>query len=383
MLEDPSRPITVDRSPPEPLTPDELRVSMAQRTVFISSVMAGMSDERKAASEAVESIGGKVSKFELLGGRDDHAETAYLAGVQSSDIYVGILGARYGTPNRTGYAPTHTEYNEAIKAGLRISVWATTAEMDGRQRDFLNEVRAFHTTGRYSSADELREALTRRLAEVAAAEHSPWCMVGHVLFRARRYSDDGTRILVEASIRDDNILAELERLRPGDWHGRQQSRITCARRTHEVEINSVVVEATAGRTRLVRIEATKARESYTGLGLIDVSYADYSPEDLTELALRVALFDEPNPLGDMAFMAELDNPIPAIAQIGLDADSFAGAAEILLIESLVGSGRAARITALHIGPARSGHALRLEWEAPRRFSNVTPERRQIEGKLHI
>ena len=356
---------------------------MAQRTVFISSVMAGMSDERKAAREAVESIGGKVSMFELLGGQDDHAETAYLAGVQSSDIYVGILGARYGTPNRTGYAPTHAEYNEAIKAGLRISVWATTAEMDGRQRDFLNEVRAFHTTGRYSSADELREALTRRLAEVAAAEHSPWCKVGHVLFRARRYSDDGTRIIVEASIRDDNILAELERLRPGDWHGRQQSRITCARRTHEVEINSVVVEATAGRARLVRIEATKARESYTGMGLIDVNYADYSPEDLTELALRVALFDEPNPLGDMAFMAELDNPIPAIAQIGLDEDSFAGAAEILLIESLVGSCRAARITALHIGPARSGHPLRLEWEAPRRFSNVTPERRQIEGKLHI
>ena len=382
MREDPSRPITVDRSPPEPLTPDELRALMAQRTVFISSVMAEMSDERTAARGAVESIGGKVSMFELLGGRDDHAETAYLTGVQSSDIYVGVLGARYGTPDRTGYAPTHAEYNEAIKAGLRISVWATTAEMDGRQRDFLNEVRTFHTTGRYSSPDEIREALKRRLTEVAAADHSPWCKVGHVLFRARRYSDDGTRIIVEASVRDDDIVAELERLRPGDWQGRQESRITCARRTHDVEINSVVVEATAGRSRLVRIEATKARETPTGMRLIDVSYADRSPEDLTELALQVALFGEPNPLGHMASMAEIDNPIPAIAQIGLDEDSFAGAAEVLLVESLVGSGRAARITALHIGPARSGRPLRLEWEAPRRFSNVDPERRQIEGKLH-
>ena len=382
MREDPSRPITVDRSPPEPLTPDELRASMAQRTVFISSVMDGMSDERTAALGAVESIGGKVSMFELLGGRDDHAETAYLTGVQSSDIYVGVLGARYGTPDRTGYAPTHAEYNEAIKVGLRISVWATTAEMDGRQRDFLNEVRTFHTTGRYSSPDELREALKRRLTEVAAAEHSPWCKVGHVLFRARRYSDDGTQILVEASVRDDDIVAELERLRPGDWHGRQQSRITCARRTHTVEINSVVVEATAGRSRLVRIEATKARETPTGMRLIDVSYADRSPEDLTELALQVALFGEPNPLGHMASMAQMDNPIPAIAQIGLDEDSFAGAAEVLLVESLVGSGRAERITAMQIGPARSGRPLRLEWEAPRRYSNIEPERRRIEGKLH-
>ena len=382
MREDPSRPITVDRSPPEPLTPDELRASMAQRTVFISSVMDGMSDERTAALGAVESIGGKVSMFELLGGRDDHAETAYLTGVQSSDIYVGVLGARYGTPDRTGYAPTHAEHNEAIKVGLRISVWATTAEMDGRQRDFLNEVRTFHTTGRYSSPDELREALKRRLTEVAAADHSPWCKVGHVLFRARRYSDDGTRIIVEASVRDDDIVAELERLRPGDWHGRQESRITCARRTHTVEINSVVVEATAGRSRLVRIEATKARETPTGMRLIDVSYADRSPEDLTELALQVALFGEPNPLGHMASMAQMDNPIPAIAQIGLDEDSFAGAAEVLLVESLVGSGRAERITAMQIGPARSGRPLRLEWEAPRRYSNIEPERRRIEGKLH-
>ena len=383
MRDDSSRPITVDRSPPEPLTPNELRAAMAQRTVFISSVMAGMSDERKAARHAVESIGGKVSMFELLGGRDDHAETAYLAGVQSSDIYVGILGVRYGTPDRTGYAPTHAEYNEAIKAGLRISVWATTTEMDGRQRDFLNEVRTFHTTGRYSSPDELRDALMRRLTEVAAAEHSPWCKVGHVLFRARRYSDNGTQVLVEASIRDDDIVAELERLRPGDWHGRQQSRITCARRTHEVEINSVVVEATAGRARLVRIEATKTRESYTGMRLIDASYADYSPDDLTELALRVALFGESNPLGYMASLAEFDNPIPAIAQIGLDEDSFAGAAEVLLVEALIGSGRAGRVTALQIGPARSGRPLRLGWEAPRRFSNVEPERRQIEGELRI
>ena len=66
----------------------------------------------------------------------------------------------------------------------------------------------------------------------------------------------------------------------------------------------------------------------------------------------------------------------------MDEDSFAGAAEILLVESLVGSGRAERITALQIGPARSGRPLRLEWEAPRRFSNIEPERREIEGRLH-
>ena len=382
MPRDPSRPITVDRSPPEPLTAVELRAWMSEQTVFVSSVIAGMTAEREAARGAVEGIGGRVVMFERLGGRDDDAETAYLTGVRSSDIYVGILGDRYGKPEPTGYSPTHTEYNEAVKVGLRISVWATTGEMDGRQRDFLDEIRTFHTTGSYPSPTGLGEGLERRLVEVASAANSPWCKVGHVLFRARLYSDDGTRITVEASVRDDNILAELEGLRPGDWYGKQSSRITCTGRTNEVEIDTIVVEATAGRSRLVRIEATKVSKRRTDTGLLNVSFEGRSPDDLTELALQIALLGEPNPLGPMTFMADMDNPISDIDQMGLDEDSFAGAAEVLLVESLVGSGRVERITALRIGPTRSGRPLRLEWLAPRRFSNVEPERRQIEGKLH-
>ena len=381
MPTDPSGPITVDRSPPEPLTTADLRAWMSAQTVFVSSVMAEMTAEREAVRGAVEDLGGRVFLFERLGGRDDDAETAYLAGVRSSDIYVGILGDRYGKPERTGYSPTHTEYNEAINAGLRISVWATTGDMDGRQRDFLEEIRTFHTTGSYSSPDELRQGLTRRLADVASAAISPWCKVGPVLFRARRYSDDGTRIRVEASVRDDDILAELEGLRPGDWHGNQSSRITCTGRTHAVRVDAVVVEATAGRSRLVRIEVTKARETRNATGLQDVSYGEWSPNDLVDIALRAALFGEPNPLGLMAFMAEMANPLSDLDQMGLDEDSFAGAAEVLLVESLVGSGRAERVTALRIGPSRSGRPVRLDWIAPRRFSTVEPERRRVEGKL--
>ena len=379
MFEDSSRPITVDRSQPEPLTTSELRAWMSEQTVFVSSVMAEMTDEREAARSAVEDLGGKVSMFERLGGRDDDPETAYLSGVHSSDIYVGILGNRYGKPDRTDYSPTHTEYNEAVKAGLRISVWATTGEIDGRQRDFLEEVHTFHTTGNYANPDDLQEGLQRRFRELGSATMSPWCKVGHVLLQARRHSDYGTHITVEASVRDDNVVAELETLRP-DWHGnRQSSRITCLGRSHAVEIDGVVVEATAGRSRTVRIEATKSRERLDGLQ--EIALNDWSPEDLTVLALRTALLGEPSPLDEMAFLAKIDNPIPHIDQLGLDEDSFVGAAEVLLVESLVGSGRAERITELRIGPARSGRPIRLEWAASRRFSNVEPERRQIEGKL--
>ena len=354
---------------------------MSDQTVFVSSVMAGMTAEREAVRAAVEGAGGKVSMFERFGGRDDDAETAYLARVRASDIYVGVLGNRYGQPERTGYSPTHTEYREAIKAGLRISVWATTDDMDGRQQDFLNEIRTFHTTGSYFDPDELRESLKRRLMEVAAAAYSPWCKVGPVLFRARRYSDDGTGINVEASIRDDEVLAALEGLRPDPWHYRQRSRITCTGRTQAVEIDSVSVAATGGPSRNLQTAATKVAETQSDRGLMDFSLGDRSPDDVTDIALRAALLGEPSPLGQMAFMAEMENPMSGIDQLGLDEDSFAGVAEVLLVESLVGSGRIERITALQIGPIRSGRPIRLEWLPPRRFSNGGPGRRKIVGKL--
>ena len=355
---------------------------MSDQTAFVSSVMDGMTAEREAVRDTVEALGGRVVLFERLGGRDDDAPTAYLSGVRSSDIYVGILGERYGKPEQTGYSPTHTEYNEAVKAGLRISVWATTGDMDGRQRDFLEEIRTFHTTGSYSDPHELGEGLSYRLAEIAAAANSRWCKVGAALFRAGRYTDYGNQINVEATIRDGDILAALEGLRPNNWNQRQSTRITCAGRTHAVGIDSVVVEVKSGRSWLVRIEATKEDVRSNGTGLPGFSLGDRSPDDLTELALRIALLGEPNPLGQMATMAEMPNPISHINLMDLDEDSFTGAAEVLLVESLVGSGRVERITALQIGPVRSGRPIRLEWVTPRQYSNVEPEKRQIKGRLH-
>ena len=378
---DPIPPAVVDRTPPEPIAPAEVRSWMSDQTVFVSSVMAGMNAEREAVRDIVETLGGRVVLFERLGGRDDDAQTAYLSGVRSSDIYVGILGERYGKPDQTGYSPTHTEYNEAINAGLRICVWANTGEMDGRQQDFLEEIRTFHTTGSFSDPQELGQGLSIRLAEIASAVNSPWCKLGAALFRASRFTDYGNQIKIEAAIRDSDTLAALEGLRPNNWGQRQSTRVTCTGRSHAVGIDSVAVETKSSRSQLVRIEATKEDVWSSGTGLPGFSFGDRSPDDLTELAIRVALLGEPNPLGQMAFMAEMANPISHLNLMELDEDSYIGAAEVLLVETLVGSGRVERITGLQIGPARSGRPIRLEWVTPRHYSNVEPEKRQIEGKL--
>jgi len=76
----------------------------------------------------------KQVRVEKFGGMDDDPQEAYTAQVASSDIYLGMLGARYGRPLKTGYSATHAEYNEASARGLRLSVWTIADEQEGRQR---------------------------------------------------------------------------------------------------------------------------------------------------------------------------------------------------------------------------------------------------------
>jgi Domain of unknown function (DUF4062) len=381
VLPENAQPTVVDRSLPETLSDPDVRSWAANQTVFVSSVMAGMQPERAAAAAAVDRLGGRAILFERLGGRDDDAETAYLDGVHASDIYLGILGRRYGRPDSTGYSATHTEYNEAVHHDLRISIWATTDELDGPQRDFLDRVRVFNTTGSYSSPDELGAMVERRLRELAAEDGSPWCKVGPAVFRVRRFTDAGERIVVQAALRDSEVVAALEALRPGQWGRSATTRVSCAGRTMMTRVDAITIEASAGRTRVVTIEGTRVEEEPRS-NLFDVTFEDRTPEDLSELAVRAALFGEPNPLGSMSFLAEMDNPFEVLNTLRLSEDSVPAVAEILLVEELVGSGRAERLTALRVGPRRRGtRRVLLEWLPRRRYTNVTPKTRIVEGEV--
>ena len=102
---------------------------------------AGQGAERAGVAEAIEKLGAAAVWFERFGGRDDDPEAAYLSEGRGSDVYVGILGERYGTPLQTGYSATHAEYREALRHGLRTSVWVSNGTLSGPQQDFVKEVR--------------------------------------------------------------------------------------------------------------------------------------------------------------------------------------------------------------------------------------------------
>lgn len=373
--------LLVDLSPAPPIPDAELRAWAAEQAVFISSVMVGMRAEREAAVAAIAAIGATPVWFEAFGGMDDDPEDAYLARVAASDIYLGILGTRYGKPLKTGYSATHAEYDEAGRRGLRISVWATDGELDGRQRDFLEEIRVFHTTGSYNTPDELRQRVERRLRELASEATAPWVKVGNTVLRSRVVRDDGKQITVVAQIRDNTIAANIERLRPDRGFGRDsETRITWPGGTAPVRVAQVGVETTTSKTRIFTIVANRVEESRSTLH--DVTFEGRSPDDLTELAMRGALFAEPNPLGTMSFMAQVANPLDALTILTLPEDAISEIAALLVTESVVAERGADHVTAFRLGPAHRGvRRLELGWMPARRYTNVDPVERRIDGAV--
>ena len=377
--------LKVDLAPAQLVTDADINDWAADQHIFVSSVMAGMADERSAVASSIERIGGNVVMFERFGGRDDDPEQAYLTEVGRSDIYIGILGERYGKPLPSGYSATHAEYREAIRRGLRMSVWVWDGPLAGPQHDFVDEVRVFHTTGTYQSASELGPAVEGRLRAIAAEALSPWVKVGDVVFRARTVAFDGKSLSVEARVRDDNVVAALEALRPGGiWSGPKEVKATWSGRTENIAVKSVETHTAAGRGARVSLTAERAAPTSGRPALVDVALSDRSPEDLTELAVRVSLFGEQNPLGMMSFMAKMDNPFPTIESMRLPEDAVQPVAHLLLTEALVGSARAERITSLEVGPRRNGaRRLLIAWQPKQRYSNHVPDERRVEGQTSL
>lgn len=84
--------------------------------VFISSTYKDLIEERQKVVEAILNAGHIPAGMELFKSGPKQEDTIR-EWIQQSDIYVLILGARYGTLNSEGISYTHWEYNLAKELG--------------------------------------------------------------------------------------------------------------------------------------------------------------------------------------------------------------------------------------------------------------------------
>jgi hypothetical protein len=380
------------------LTPDIIDLRRSNRlsvpstegqTVFLSSVMGELAEERAAVASRLKSLWFRVRWFEEFGGRDDSAEDAYLSEVRASTVYLGLLANEYGTMLQSapyaGFSATHAEYLEARRHGKRVSFWVGGSDADraGHARNFLSEVRLFHVTGSFRSAEELANRVEERLREMAADDLSPWVKLGNVVIRGRRVIARGDTLHIETRVFDHGVLRALQEL-AGDastWGRAHEVQVTYDNRSGRGRIEEVAVETRSGAFNDVfaelRLDWANGRGDVMAAGT-----QGYSADHLTEVSLRVGMLGEPMPaaLQSMAFMVEPDDPLAPLEDLGIPEGSVQALARLLVTEHLLASGRASSIQSFALGPdVRGSRQLELSWREPQRYVNQTPQVRSISG----
>lgn len=383
---DQSAPLLIDRAAAAELpSADVVREWAREKRAFISSVMTELAAERQAVAAGVRAVGLRAIMFEEFGGRDADPEEAYLAEVEGSDIYIGILGARYGKPLKSRFSATHAEYLHAENHALRMAVWKSGApDREGHEQSFLDEVRTFYVAPEFRTVADLQRQVEGRMRAIAAEDLAPWCKLGNIVFRAMEVEDRGAPIHVTARVKDDAVARALEEARGDRFNRGTTAQFTWSGRSKYVKVGGVQATTTSARSRMFRLDLETQEPPQNHL--LEMSIGGKTPADLTESALRTALFGEPNPLADqhMGFAAEIDDPFRPLRENPVSEEIIRPISELLVTDILVGTGRARSIRGFRLGvPIRGRRRLTFAWETPSRYSNEPATVRSINGEVII
>ena len=118
-------------------------IELNSRRVFVSSVIKGFEQERAAARAAIESLSLQPVMSEDFGARPYSSEVACLEEVRTSDVYLGVFGARYGYETPEGISVTEAEFNEARRAGRVIFCFVQNTQREAKQDEFVNRVKNY------------------------------------------------------------------------------------------------------------------------------------------------------------------------------------------------------------------------------------------------
>ena len=179
-------------------------------TVFVSSTWIDLGPERRAIEFVLSKFDEtKLVGMEHFGSRDEPTRDASLQEVDRSDLYVGILGPRYGS------GITEAEYERARRKKLPClfyvktpSATAGTEGADPSRQQFLDRIESAHTVSRFSTPDEL--------ATQVAVDLHKW-LSGRRL-RAAAHAEEGDRELaaVASRVQQAWIKGVLERAVVGE-----------------------------------------------------------------------------------------------------------------------------------------------------------------------
>lgn len=129
--------------------------------------MRDYSEYREAARQGIEAADCTPVLIEDFPSLSTSPRNACLDAVQSSDVYLGVLGHRTGSETPSGRTVVEEEFHEARSRSLPILIFVQEGDREPRQQEFVHEVSEF-VGGQYRSSfsepEELEDEVERALA---------------------------------------------------------------------------------------------------------------------------------------------------------------------------------------------------------------------------
>lgn len=100
----------------------ELNEMAEDLRIFVSSIQKELAPERRAVKELVlgdpvlSKFFSDVFLFEDLPARDRRADKTYLKEAAEREVFIGLMGDKYGTPGADGLSPIEAEFRQATQA---------------------------------------------------------------------------------------------------------------------------------------------------------------------------------------------------------------------------------------------------------------------------
>lgn len=146
--------------------------------IFLSSVQKEFADVRRdlkaflLGDPFLRRFVAEVFLFEELPARDQRADDLYLAEVEHCDLYLGLFGREYGTPDGDGLSPTEREFLHATKLHKPRLIYVWGQEDKGRSPGMMALIRR-------ASAELVR----RRVADMPALNSEVYASLVDLLDR--------------------------------------------------------------------------------------------------------------------------------------------------------------------------------------------------------
>jgi len=150
-----------------------------RKIVFISSTFIDLKQERKKVWESLEKFDVVVKGMEQFGARKTTPLATCISEVEQSDIYIGIIGMRYGSEEPvSGKSYSQLEYEKAVEQNKEILIYLIDEENFSlppsliqfekiqKLNNFKTILKDKHTIDTFSTPQDLVTKLDRKFNEL-------------------------------------------------------------------------------------------------------------------------------------------------------------------------------------------------------------------------